>query len=171
MNDILKNTILWITIGLIFLSAFSGIGPGPRQPKLLSFDEFLQHVKDKDVLDAEFDQNIIHGTLQDHTEYSTVIPPISSQLLQTLMEKNVKIVAKRPEQPSLLLNIFISWFPVILLIAAYYFLMRNLQGGLSGKGGAFSFGKSRARMMEENQIKVTFADVAGVDEAKAEVQE
>jgi cell division protease FtsH len=85
-------------------------------------------------------------------------------------DKNIKIVGKRAEQPSLLLNIFVGWFPVILLIVAYYFLMRNLQGGMGGRG-AMSFGKSRARMMEEDQIKVTFADVAGVDEAKKEVEE
>jgi len=171
LNDLIKNIMLWLTIILLFLTVFSGIGPGPKQAKVLSYDEFLQHVRNKEIVDAQFDQNVIHGEFQDRSEYLTVIPPIQGSLLQTLLEKNVKIIAKRPEQPSLLLNIFISWFPVILLIVVYYFLMRNLQGGLGGKGGAFSFGKSRARMMEENQSKVTFADVAGVDEAKQEVQE
>ncbi len=172
MNDLIKNIILWLAIGLIFLSAFSGIGPGPRQAKTLTFDEFLHHVQNKDVLDAEFDQNVIRGQLQDRSDYLTVIPPISGKLLDSLIEKNVKVIAKKPEQPSLLMNMFISWFPVLLFIFAYYyFLVRNLQGGMGGKGGAFSFGKSRARMLEDDQIKVTFADVAGVDEAKQEVQE
>lgn len=170
MNDIVKNSILWLTIGLIFLSVFSGVGTAQRQPNLVTFDEFVNKVRDKDIVDAEFDQNIIRGELQDRTPYYTVVPPVSGELLQLLLAKNVKIIGKRVEQPSLLLSIFITWFPVILLIIVYCFVMLKLQGGLGGRG-AMSFGKSRARMLEEDKIKITFADVAGVDEAKQEVEE
>ncbi len=168
MNDLIKNMVLWLTIGLICLSVFSGIGSGPRQVRTLSYDEFLQHVRNKEIVDAQVDQNVIRGEFQDHSEYLTVVPPLSGALLQNLLDKNVRIVAKRPEQPSLLLNLFLTWFPLLAFVAYYIVLMRGLQGG---KGGAFSFGKSRARMLEDNQIKITFSDVAGVDEAKQEVQE
>src|SRR5690349_13311326 len=86
-----------------------------------------------------------------------------------LMKNNVTVEAKPEEEPSLLMNIFVSWFPMLLLIGVWIFFMRQMQGG--GRGGAFSFGKSRARMLDENQNQVTFADVAGVDEAKEEVGE
>ena len=170
MNDVIKNLILWFTVGLIFLSVFSGINQNQNQPQVISFDEFLQKVERKEVVDAEFDSTTVRGQFQDSSSYVSVIPPVPSQLLQYLLDKNVKVTGKRAEQPSLLMNIFINSFPIILLIVVYYFLMKNLQGGLGGRG-AMSFGKSRARMMEEDQIKVTFADVAGVDEAKQEVQE
>ncbi|NBW56207.1 ATP-dependent zinc metalloprotease FtsH [bacterium] len=170
MNDVVKNLVLWLTIALIFVSAFSGVGTVQRQPRLFTFDEFLQKVSNKEIIEAEIDTHTIRGQLQDHSTYYTVVPQVAPQVLQMLIEKNIKIIGKRPEQPSLLLNIFVTWFPIILLIAVYYFLIMKLQGGMGGRG-AMSFGKSRARMLEEDQIKITFADVAGVDEAKREVQE
>ena len=88
-------------------------------------------------------------------------------MVSDLLKNGVTVEAKPEEEPSLLMNIFVSWFPMLLLIGVWIFFMRQMQGG--GRGGAFSFGKSRARMLDENQNQVTFADVAGVDEAKEEV--
>ena len=99
MNDVVKNIILWLTIALIFMSVFSGVSSAQRQPKLVSFDEFIQNVRDKNVLDAEFEQNVIRGQFEDRTTYYTVIPTAPSPLIQLLLEKNVKFTGKNQSSP------------------------------------------------------------------------
>lgn len=169
MNDLMKNMALWLLIALFLVTAFSRV-PGPKTVQELSYDEFLKKTENQQIKTAEFDQNMVRGELRDQSEYVTVLPPAPQKMLDTLVSHNVKVVGKRIEQPSLLFSIFISWFPILLVLFVYYYMMRNAGLG-GGKGGAFSFGKSRARMMEENQVKVSFSDVAGVDEAKQEVSE
>jgi cell division protease FtsH len=164
----MKNMALWLLIMLFLVTAFSRV-PGPKTVHELTYDEFVKKAEVQQIKTAEFDQNIIKGEMSDQSEYIAVMPTAPQKLLDTLLSHNVTVVGKRVEQPSLLFSIFISWFPIILVLLVYYYMMRN--AGLGGKGGAFSFGKSRARMMEENQVKVSFADVAGVDEAKQEVGE
>lgn len=169
MNDFMKNMALWLLIALFLVTAFSRV-PGPKTVHELTYDEFMKKAESQQIQTAEFDQNIIRGEMRDHSEYTVILPAAPQKILDTLVGQNIKVIGKRLEQPSLLFSIFISWFPIILVLLVYYYMMRNAGLG-GGKGGAFSFGKSRARMMEENQIKVTFADVAGVDEAKQEVSE
>lgn len=121
------------------------------------------------VREARINGREINVTKKDSNRYTTYIPVNDPKLLDNLLTKNVKVVGEPPEEPSLLASIFISWFPMLLLIGVWIFFMRQMQGG--GGKGAMSFGKSKARMLTEDQIKTTFADVAGCDEAKEEVGE
>ena len=169
MNDVAKNLLLWLITSLIFLSAFSGINPRPMGPEKITFDTFLKKAEQNQVESVEIDGYDFYGYFKDGTRFTTVQPLVSPEILDFLVNNDVTVVGKHPEKQSLLVSFLIGWFPVLLLIGLYMMVMRNLQGG--GGKGAMSFGKSRARMLEEDEIKVNFKDVAGVDEAKQEVQE
>jgi cell division protease FtsH len=171
LNDLVKNLILWGVIAVILLSVFSHFSQQVGSSNEVAYSDFISQVKDGMVKQVVISGREITGQTQDSQMFKTYSPETdNSALIGDLLSNKVQVNAKPPEQPSLLMNIFISWFPFILLIGIWIFFMRQMQGGGGGRG-AMSFGKSRARMMGEDQIKITFADVAGVEEAKDEVAE
>ncbi len=164
-----KNLVLWLIIAVILMSVFSNFGPRHAQPNKVPYSQFLDSVKKGDVKSVTIDNRQIRGTTRADENFITYMPIPDEYLLAELINNKVTIIGKAPEQQSLLMNIFISWFPIILFIGVWMYFMRQMQGG--GGRGAMTFGKSRARLLGEDQVKVTFADVAGVDEAKEEVKE
>ncbi len=171
MNDLVKNLILWGVIALILLSVFSSFSQRSTAGVDISYSEFIEQVKSGNVAEVDIAGLKITGKTRDLKPFSTYSPETDNRsMIGDLLDNDVRISAKEPEQPSLLMNIFISWFPFLLLIGIWIFFMRQMQGGGGGRG-AMSFGKSKARMLGEDQIKVSFADVAGVEEAKDEVGE
>ena len=169
MNDLAKNILLWVIVAIILMSVFNNLST-TNQDSRMSYSEFMQNVQQNQVQDVVISGRNINGTLQTGTRFSTYSPETdNSAMIGDLMKHGVKINAKPVEQ-SIWTQIFISWFPFLLIIGLWIFFMRQMQGGGGGRG-ALSFGKSRARMLGEDQVKVTFNDVAGVDEAKEEVSE
>ncbi len=169
MNDLTKNIILWVIIAIVLMSVFNNFGPRTATPQALPYSQFISDVKAGRVQRVMIDGRSIHGIYSSGEKFNTYSPG-DDGLVGDLLKNNVEIDAQPPEQQSLLTQIFISWFPMLLLIGVWVFFMRQMQGGAGGRG-AMSFGKSRARMLGEDQVKVTFADVAGVEEAKEEVGE
>lgn len=171
MNDMIKNLFLWLVIAVILVSIFNNFGPQALPEQRLSYSEFVHEVQQGNVSTVTIDdrKNTITGSLQDDKAFVTYLPMSDQYLLSELIKKGVNVKGQPPEQQSLLMHIFINWFPMLLLIAVWVFFMRQMQGG--GGRGAMSFGRSRARLLGEDQVKVTFADVAGVEEAKEEVKE
>ena len=165
-----KNLILWLVIAVVLMSVFQSFGPGDSNGKAIDYTSFVKDVGQGQVREAKFKDREITFVRTDNSRNVTYMPVYDSKLLDDLINQNVKVTGTPPEQQSLLSTIFISWFPMILLIGVWIFFMRQMQGGGGGKG-AMSFGKSKARMMGEDQIKTTFADVAGCDEAKEDVKE
>ncbi|MCV6639305.1 ATP-dependent zinc metalloprotease FtsH [Candidatus Albibeggiatoa sp. nov. NOAA] len=163
-----KNLLLWVVIALVLMMVFNNFGPQPTSSQQLEYSEFLEAVEQGRVQRVTIEGKEIEGFMQDNSRFVTYNPG-DNGLIGDLIKNNVQISARPPERQSLLMQIFISWFPMLLLFGILIFFMRQMQGG--GGRGALSFGKSRARMIEEDQVKVTFADVAGVDEAKEEVGE
>ncbi len=164
-----KNIILWVVIAIVLLSVFNNFAPQQTAAHPMEYSEFVQDVKDGRVKSVLIQGRTIYGTTVDGEKFTTYSPG-DPGLIGDLLDNGVAISAKPPEQQGVLMQIFISWFPMLLLIAVWIFFMRQMQGGGAGRG-AMSFGKSRARMLGEDQVKVTFADVAGCDEAKEEVAE
>ncbi len=166
-----KNLILWVVIALVLMSVFNSFGPRHAGPDRVDYSQFMNDVKMGRVQKVTIEGRNIEGVLQTGERFETYTPETDNRaLIGDLLENGVTIEAKPPEQQGVLMQIFISWFPMLLLIAVWIFFMRQMQGGGSGRG-ALSFGKSRARLLGEDQVKVTFSDVAGVDEAKEEVGE
>jgi cell division protease FtsH len=170
VNDVAKNLILWVVIAVVLLSVFQNFGDRSSSGQTLIYSDFLTQVKQGQVSEVMIEGQNITGKMGSGTVFTTFSPETSnSALIGDLQEANVAIIGKPPEQPSLLTHIFVSWFPFIVLIGLWIFFMRQMQGG--GGRGAMSFGKSKARLLGEDQINVSFNDVAGVDEAKEEVGE
>lgn len=169
MNDIAKNLILWVVIAIVLMSVFNNFGPRQTQAQQLEYSQFIADVKEGKVQKVSIEDRTITGVMQGGERFSTYSPG-DPGLIGDLLNNGVKIDARPPEQQGLLMQMFISWFPMLLLIGVWIFFMRQMQGGAGGRG-AMSFGKSRARMLGEDQVKITFADVAGVEEAKDEVGE
>jgi len=171
VNDVAKNLILWVVIAVVLLSVFQNFGDRTTTGRNMNYSEFLSQVKSGQVSEVLIEGQQINGKLHSGSVFSTYSPETNnSALIGDLDRAGVQIMSKPPEQPSLLAHMFISWFPFIVLIGLWVFFMRQMQGGGGGRG-AMSFGKSKARLMGEDQINVTFSDVAGVDEAKEEVSE
>lgn len=171
MNDMIKNLFLWLVIALVLMSVFSNFGPRYTQATTLSYDQFLEKVDTNDVREILVNDRSIEGVTLSGGAFKTTAPVTPDNYsIDQWVKKGVKITGKPQEQTSMLMHIFISWFPIILFIGVWIFFMRQMQGGGGGRG-AMSFGRSRARLLGEDQVKVTFADVAGVDEAKEEVSE
>ena len=171
MNDLAKNIILWVVIAVVLLSVFNSFGTGPRTAQQTPYSEFLQFVQDGRVDNVTFEGDKIVGTLRSGDPFTTFSPENNnSALIGELKDNGVVFQSKPPERQSFLMQLFISSFPILLLIAVWIYFMRQMQGGGGGRG-AMSFGKSRARMLGEDQVTVTFADVAGIEEAKEEVVE
>jgi len=169
LNDIAKNLILWIVIAIVLMAVFNNFGPRQAPARALEYSQFIADVKEGRVQKVNIEDRTIRGIMQNGETFTTYSPG-DPGLIGDLLRNNVMIDARPPEQQGLLMQLFISWFPMLLLIGVWIFFMRQMQGGAGGRG-AMSFGKSRARMVGEDQIKITFADVAGVDEAKEEVAE
>jgi cell division protease FtsH len=171
VNDVVKNLVLWIVIAVVLLSVFHSFGDRTSSVLSLVYSDFLTQVEQGQVREVTIEGQNINGTMISGAPFTTYSPESSNgALIGDLQEANVAIQGKPPEPPSLLGHMFISWFPFIVLIGLWIFFMRQMQGGGGGRG-AMSFGKSKARLLGEDQININFNDVAGVDEAKEEVAE
>ena len=169
MNNLAKNVGIWLVIALVLMTVFNQITTRQAAQDNIAYSQFMDEVKDGHVKQAYVEGRTIRWTNSDGKKFTTYSPGTDIWMISDLLKYGVTVTAKPDEEQSMLLQIFISWFPMLLLIGVWIFFMRQMQGG--GRGGAFSFGKSRARMLDENSNTVTFADVAGVDEAKEEVGE
>ncbi len=172
MNDTIKNLILWAVIAVVLVSVFSNFNVRTSEVPL-GYSEFISEVENGRVNSVEIDGHSIQGKMMNGSDFKVIIPPgvTDLDLMPDLRDNNVEITGKAPEQRGLLMQLFIASFPILLIILVFSFFMRQMQGGASGRGGPMSFGKSKARLLSEDQIKTTFADVAGVEEAKEDVQE
>ena len=165
----MKNIVLWVVIAMVLMSVFNNFGPKEDKKGEIDYSTFISNVKNGSVSAVDIQGRTITGTLTDNSEFTTYSPDYDPGLMGDLIDNGVTIQAKPVEQTGLLMQIFISWFPMLLLIGVWIFFMRQMQGG--GGKNPMSFGKSKAKMLNEDQVKVTFKDVAGVEEAKEEVAE
>jgi cell division protease FtsH len=171
VNDVVKNLVLWIVIAVVLLSVFHSFGDRSSSAQTLIYSDFLTQVEQGQIREVSIEGQNITGKMISGTPFATYSPETNnSALIGDLQQAEVAILGKPPEPPSLLGHMFISWFPFIVLIGLWIFFMRQMQGGGGGRG-AMSFGKSKARLLGEDQININFNDVAGVDEAKEEVAE
>jgi cell division protease FtsH len=172
MSDLIKNLLIWTVIAVVILSLFSGMNGRNNASDEYNYSEFMQQVQTGQVEEVTIAGREISGTLKSGQSFITFSPETdNSALVGELLNSKVKISGKAPEKQSFLAKIFIHWFPFLLLIGVWIFFMRQMQGGGGGGRGAMSFGKSKAKLQTEDQVKVTFKDVAGVEEAKEEVSE
>lgn len=168
-KNILSKAAIWMVIALVLFTVFRQFESRNRPTaELTSYTKFIQDVKAGKIARVEIQGRELNVTTTENAKFQ-ITAPADSGLMGDLLNNNVQVYAKPPEEPSLLMSIFVSWFPMLLLIGVWVFFMRQMQGG--GRGGAFSFGKSRAKMLDESNNQVTFADVAGCDEAKEDVVE
>lgn len=170
MNDMAKNLVLWLVIAAVLLTVFNNFNETAESNRL-SYSDFVKEVQDDGVTKVIIDGYIIQGQRSNGDMFETVRPALQDpKLVDDLINHNVVIEGKQPEQQSIWTQLLVASFPILVIIAVFMFFMRQMQGG-GGKGGPMSFGKSKARMMSEDQIKTTFDDVAGVEEAKEDVRE
>ena len=168
MNNLFKNLVIWLVIGLVLMTVFNQFNTRQQTQAVMDYSQFMEEVKAGRIAEVMIEGRDLKAKTTDGKPVNSYSPG-DIWLVSDLLKYGVKIKAKREEEPSLLMNIFVSWFPMLLLIGVWIFFMRQMQGG--GRGGAFSFGKSRARMIDESNNNITFADVAGCEEAKEEVAE
>lgn len=171
MNDLVKNLLVWLVLAAILMSVFNSFTPKEVENEII-YSDFVTEVQNERVSTVAINGLIIEGTRLDGSSFKTVRPNIQDPgLMDDLLNHNVKVVGKEPETPSLLSQLLVAAFPILLILAIFVFFMRQMQGGGGGKGGPMSFGKSKAKLLSSDQINTTFADVAGVDEAKEDVSE
>ncbi len=171
MNDMAKNLVLWLIIAAVLLMVFQNFKPQTRD-EALSYSDFVQDVQSGQVKSVVVDGLVITGEKADGSRFKTIQPQIiDDELTNELVRSNTQFVGREPESPSIWQQLLVASFPILIIIAVFMFFMRQMQGGAGGRSGPMAFGKSKARLLGEDQIKTTFADVAGVDEAKEEVQE
>lgn len=171
MNDMAKNLILWLIIAAVLVTVMNNFS-SPSEPQTLNYSEFIEQVKEGKVERVTVDGFVITGKRNDGESFKTIRPAIQDGgLIGDLIDNNVMIEGKQPEQQSIWTQLLVASFPILVIIAVFMFFMRQMQGGGGGRGGPMSFGKSKARLLSEDQVKTTFADVAGCDEAKEEVSE
>ena len=168
MNNVFSKVAIWMVIALVLFSVFRQFDGGQQRGLEISYSQFMEEARQGRIRSAVIDNQMVRAVTTDERPI-VVNTPQDLWMVSDLMKYGVAISSKAAEQPSLLMSIFVSWFPMLLLIAVWVFFMRQMQGG--GRGGAFSFGKIKARMLDENNNTITFADVAGCDEAKEEVHE
>jgi cell division protease FtsH len=171
MNDMVKNVLVWLVIGLVLMTVFQSLAPRGGTTKDLTYSQFLAEVRQDGIKSVQIDadRTTITGKRVDDSAFQTVAP-YDPDLVNILDHHKVAVEQKPPKRNSLLLDLLISSLPILLLIGVFIYFMRQMQSGGGGRG-AMSFGRSRARLQGEDQVKITFADVAGVDEAKDEVRE
>ena len=169
MNNF-KTVAIWLVVALVLMTVFNSLTNHQQQAAQgqLDYSEFLNEVKQGHIAKVVIEGRTLKATTTDNKRLVTIAPS-DIWLVSDLLKNGVKVEARAEEEQSFLMSLFLNWFPMLLLIGVWIFFMRQMQGG--GKGGAFSFGKSRAKMLDENKERVTFADVAGCDEAKEEVAE
>ncbi len=166
-----KNLLLWLIIAAVLLTVFQNFNVRPESEEI-DYSAFLELVEQNQVRTVEVDGLTIRGERSDGGTFETIQPQITdSALIGDMIDRNVDFKGKRPEQQSIWTQLLVASFPILVIIAVFIFFMRQMQGGAGGKGGPLTFGKSKAKLLGEDQIKTTFADVAGVDEAKEDVQE
>ncbi len=171
MNDMVKNLLLWLVIATVLLSIFNNFNVRPTA-EILDYSQFIQEVQNDRVRRVVIEGQTIRGQRSDGSSFESVRPLIEDPGLMTdLYDHRVEVEGRKPEQQSIWMQLLVASFPILVIIAVFMFFMRQMQGGGGGKGGPMSFGKSKARLLGEDQIKTTFADVAGVDEAKEDVKE
>ena len=173
MSQIIKNLLMWLFIAITMFSVFSNFSNEPSTTEL-SYSEFISQVESDQVLSVEFlsDNYTLKGKTVNGESFVTVRPPfLQDDLSETLSEHRVAVTGEKPEEQSILKQLLIASFPILIILAVFIFFMRQMQGGMGGKSGPMSFGKSKAKMLEGGKVKTTFADVAGIEEAKEEVQE
>ena len=171
MGDLIKNLVIWTIIAVVILSLFTGVGGRNTGSQEFNYTDFMQQVQTGQVEEVTIAGREISGSFKSGETFKTYSPETdNSALIGELIKGKVRISGKAPEKQSFLAQIFLHWFPFLLLIGVWIFFMRQMQGGAGGRG-AMSFGKSKAKMQTEDQVKVTFKDVAGVEEAKEEVKE
>jgi cell division protease FtsH len=168
LNNLVKNIAIWLVIALVLMTVFNQFSTRQAAQKAIEYSQFIEEVKLGNVAKVTIEGRVLKGVKRSGERFTTYSPS-DPWLVSDLLKNGVIIEAKPEEEPSFLMNIFVSWFPMLLLIGVWIFFMRQMQGG--GRGGAFSFGKSRARMLDESNNTITFADVAGCEEAKEEVAE
>ena len=166
-----KNLLLWLIIAAVLLTVFQNFSPQSNRERL-NYSEFIEAVQRDQVRKVKVDGLIIEGEMQSGEVFETVRPYLEDKgLIGDLLDHRVSVEGVKPEQQSLWTQLLVACFPILIIIAVFMFFMRQMQGGASGRGGPMAFGKSKARLLGEDQIKTTFADVAGVEEAKEDVQE
>ena len=172
LNDMAKNLLLWMVIAAVLLTVFNNINQETTSSSV-TYSDFVKEVRAGQVRSVIIAGISVSGRRMDSTQFSTTIPMIGDdQLIDDLFENGVEIVGSEPERQSIWMQLLVASFPILIIIGLFFFFMRQMQGGgAGGKGGPMSFGKSKAKLLGEDQIKVTFADVAGVDEAKEDVKE
>ena len=171
MNDMVKNLLLWLVIAAVLLSVFNNFNMQSPSEEL-GYSEFIAEIQRDQVQKVTIDGLTISGERFDGTRFETIRPMLEDpKLIDDLLEHNVVVQGQKPEQQSVWTQLLVASFPILIIIAVFMFFMRQMQGGGGGRGGPMSFGKSKARLLGEDQITTTFADVAGVDEAKEDVQE
>ena len=163
-----KNLAVWLVIGMVMMTVFNQFNSRQAPQASMEYSQFLEEVGRGTISKVVIEGRVLKATTNDGRKLTTYAPP-DLWMVSDLLKNGVKVEAKPEEEQSFLMNIFVSWFPMLLLIGVWIFFMRQMQGG--GKGGAFSFGKSKARLLDESSNSITFADVAGCDEAKEEVSE
>jgi len=168
LNNLPKNIAIWLIIAVVLMTVFNQFGAQRTAQTQVPYSQFIEEVRAQQITKVVIEGNVLKGERSDGQRFTSYAPS-DPWMVSDLLKNGVSVEAKPEEQPSFLMSLFISWFPMLLLIGVWIFFMRQMQGG--GKGGAFSFGKSRARLLDENATPVTFADVAGCDEAKEEVAE
>ena len=169
-NNTLKTIAIWISLGLIMMTIFNQFSGSSRFENKLVYSEFMAEVKAGNISKVEINDNNLSGTTAQGKKFTTYAPT-DPWLVSDLLKNNVIVDAKPKQKQSLFMSIFISWFPMILLVGVWIFFMKQMQGGGGKGGGPFSFGKSKAKQLDKTNNKTTFADVAGCDEAKEEVAE
>ncbi len=166
-----KNLLLWLVIAAVLLSVFNNFNM-QTPPEQVGYSAFVQEVNQDQVSKVTVDGLVISGERMDGSRFETIRPMVEDpKLMDDLLAHNVVVEGKKPEQQSVWTQLLVASFPILIIIAVFMFFMRQMQGGAGGRGGPMSFGKSKARLLGEDQITTTFADVAGVDEAKEDVQE
>ena len=171
MNDMAKNLILWLVIAAVLLSVFQNFSPAPTTQSL-DYTSFVEEVQSDQVRKVVIQDLTIDGERNDGTRFRTIRPNVpDTKLMDDLLNNGVVVEGREPETPSIWTQLLVASFPILLILAIFMFFMRQMQGGGGGRGGPMAFGKSKARLLGEDQINTTFADVAGVDEAKEDVKE
>ncbi len=166
-----KNLLLWLIIAAVLLTVFNNFSMQPQQEQL-EYSQFIEEVQNERVRKVVIDGLTFYGERKDNTTFETIRPMVEDpNLMNDLLNHRVQVVGRKPEQQSVWTQLLVASFPILIIIAVFMFFMRQMQGGGGGRGGPMAFGKSKARLLGEDQIKTTFADVAGVEEAKEDVQE
>lgn len=174
VGNTIKNLLVWLVLGVCLMAAYNAVTENRDSKQQIEYSQFIEQVNKGEVASVNIEGSVVSGYLikgerADKSQFFTNAP-LDDNLVQTLLDKKVRVKVTPEEKPSMLASLFFSLLPVMLLIAAWFYFMRMQSGG-GGKGGAFSFGKSRAKLLDKDTNKVTFSDVAGCDEAKEEVQE